>query len=61
MKTLSYVKSFNPIGFIIWALICIGMITGDVNPIFGIILYILTLIESSYIAMKIKIFNKPKY
>ena len=43
-----YITSFNPVGFIIWALICIGIITGNINPIFGIILYILMFVESSF-------------
>jgi len=41
---MRYVKSFNPVGFIIWILICVGMITENINPIFGVVIFILMVV-----------------
>lgn len=48
-----YIVSWNPVGFIIWILICVGMITENINPIFGVIIFILMVVESSF-TIKIK-------
>lgn len=48
-----YIVSVNPVGVIIWVLICVGMITENINPIFGVIIFILMVIEPLF-TIKIK-------
>ena len=48
-----YIVDWNPVGFIIWTLMCIGMITGNINPIFGIIICILMVVRPLF-TIKIK-------